>query len=178
LAFFAALDRKGLDARALGALRIAVIGPGTADALACQGLRADLIPDRFVAESLVDAFPAPSSSGARVLLARAETARDVLPEGLARLGYETDVLAVYRTVTAAPDPDALARAATADAITFTSSSTVTNYCDIAEVAPSAAVVSIGPVTSETARARGLTIAAEADPHTIDGVVDAVLALLR
>lgn len=166
-----------LDARALAPVRIAVIGPGTAAALARRGLRADLVPERFVAESLLDAFPA---GAGRVLLARAESARDVLSEGLARKGYDVEVLAVYRTEPAPPDPETLARvrAGEVDAITFTSSSTVDNFCDALGVPlpePQPRVVSIGPVTSETARSRGLRVDVEADPHTIDGLVEALLS---
>ncbi len=162
---------------------IAVIGPGTAAALARRGLRADLVPSRFVAESLLEAFPAPGPGGpARVLLARAETARDVLPEGLSAIGYEVDVLPVYRTVPAPLDRlmlDRVRAGGTVDAITFTSSSTVANFCDAVGPlsAPHPAVISIGPVTSETVRARGLEVDVEADPHTIDGVVEALLRKL-
>ena len=142
---------------------------------------ADLVPPRFVAESLVEAFPDPEPAGARVLIARAESARDVLPDGLGERGYEVDVLAVYRTVPVVPDADHLerVRAGEVDAVTFTSSSTVKNFCDA--VGPLGArqplVISIGPVTSETARALGLRVDAEADPHTIDGLVEALLRQL-
>ena len=91
------------------------------------------------------------------------------------------MLAVYRTVPVDPDPADVARvrAGEVDAITFTSSSTVTNFCDaVGTITGDPAVVSIGPVTSQTARDRGLNVRAEADPHTIDGLVDAVLATLR
>jgi uroporphyrinogen III methyltransferase/synthase len=173
---------SGLDSRALAPVRIAVIGPGTAAALARRGLRADLVPERFVAESLLDAFPPGSAFApgpARVLLARAEVARDVLPDGLAARGYEVEVLAVYRTEPAPPDAGALAqvRAGEVDVITFTSSSTVDNFCDAVGTElpdPQPLVVSIGPVTSETARARGLRVDVEADPHTIDGLVEALV----
>jgi len=175
------LAPAGLDARALAPARIAAIGPGTAAALARRGLRADLVPERFVAESLLDAFPA---GPGRVLLARAETARDVLPEGLARKGYDVEVLAVYRTESVPPDPAVVARLragdAGVDAITFTSSSTVDNFCDAIGAPlpePHPPVVSIGPVTSETALGRGLHVTAEADPHTIDGLVEALVRLL-
>jgi uroporphyrinogen III methyltransferase/synthase len=177
------LAPANLDARALAPVRIAAIGPGTAAALSARGVRADLVPERFVAESLLDAFPAPARGGERVLLARAETARDVLPEGLAAKGYAVDVLAVYRTVTAAPDPDALARvragADAVDALTFTSSSTVTNFCDVVGAVPDPQplVASIGPVTSDTARERGLRVDVEADPHTLDGLVTALVGAL-
>jgi uroporphyrinogen III methyltransferase/synthase len=173
------LADHGFDSRALGGVRVAAIGPGTAAALVRHGIRPDLVPERFVAESLLEAFP-PALSGERVLLARAETARDVLPDGLARLGYEVDVVPVYRTVVAAPAPADVeaVRAGDVDAITFTSSSTVTNFAEIVGPVPETApVVSIGPVTSATARGLGLTVAAEADPHTIEGVVDAVVGLL-
>ena len=170
----------GLDARALASLRVACIGPSTRETLARHGIRADLVPERFVAESLLDAFPDPDRRDARVLVARAESARDVLPDGLAARGYIVDVLAVYRTVAVVPDPTVVAcvRAGEVDAVTFTSSSTVTNFCDaIGPVEQTPAVVTIGPATSATARARGLRVDAEADPHTIDGLVDAVCALL-
>jgi uroporphyrinogen III methyltransferase/synthase len=175
------LARRELDARALAGARVAAIGPGTAAALARRGVRADLVPERFVAESLLEAFP-PAPRDARVLLVRAEAARDVLPVGLERMGYAVDILPVYRTVTAQPDAAAIARvrAGDVDVITFTSSSTVTNFCDIVGELPEPqpAVVSIGPVTSGTVRARGLRVDVEADPHTLDGVVDAVLARFR
>ena len=176
------LAEAGLDARALAPARVAAIGPGTAGALARRGVRADLVPERFVAESLLDAFPPPRTPDARVLLARAEVARDVLPEGLAARGYAVDILAVYRTVAAEPDPSDLerVRAGAVDVITFTSSSTVTNFCDVVGPLPEPqpVVVSIGPVTSETARARGLRVDVEADPHTLDGLITALTARLH
>lgn len=169
-----------LDARALAGLRVAAIGPGTAGALARHGITVDLVPERFVAESLLAAFPDPAGPGERVLLARAEQARDVLPEGLAERGYAVEILPVYRTVTAAPDPDALTlvRGGGIDAVTFTSSSTVRNFVDlVGPLDPPPPVVSIGPVTSATAVDLGLPVSREADEHTIDGVVDALVALL-
>jgi len=168
----------GLDARALGAVRVGAIGPGTARAFAERGITPDLVPERFVAESLLEAFPAPEAPGDRVLLARAEVARDVLPEGLEARGYAVDVLPVYRTVTAEPDPADLAavREGAIDVITFTSSSTVTGFCDVVGALPDPqpTVVSIGPVTSKTARDHGLRVDAEAAVHTIDGLVAALL----
>jgi uroporphyrinogen III methyltransferase/synthase len=181
VALFDALQRAGHDARALAPVRIAAIGPGTADALALFGVRADLVPERFVAESLLDAFPDPSDEGERVLLARAEQARDVLPDGLVERGYGVDVLAVYRTVRAEPDPAVLeqVRAGQVDAITFTSSSTVKNFCDVIGTPPDPQpiVVSIGPVTSQTVVDQGLRVDAEATEHTIEGVVSALLQRL-
>jgi uroporphyrinogen III methyltransferase/synthase len=171
----------GLDARALAGTRIAAIGPGTARALDARGVRADLVPERFVAESLLAAFPAPATPGDRVLIPRAEVARDALPAGLVERGYDVTVLAVYRTVTATPDEADLAtvRAGAVDAITFTSSSTVANFCDVVGSLPEPQppVVSIGPVTSATAREHGLRVDAEGDPHDLDGLVAAVVAQL-
>ena len=176
-----ALEPAGLDARALAGLQVAAIGPGTAHALATRGVRADLIPERFVAESLLEAFPSPSSPGARVLLARAEVARDVLPGGLAERGYAVDVLPVYRTNPATPDPALVARVVEGrfDAVTFTSSSTVDNFCALVDPRPDPfpLVVSIGPVTSVTAAKRGLRVDAEAGEHTIDGLVATLLSAL-
>ena len=115
-----------------------------------------------------------------MLVARAEQARDVLPAGLSERGYAVDVLPVYRTVTASPDPTALerVRGGDVDALTFTSSSTVTNLCDLlGEVPTQPLVVSIGPVTSKTAMERGLRVDVEAAEHTIEGLVDALLGAL-
>jgi uroporphyrinogen-III synthase len=163
-------------------VRLAAIGPGTAHALGMRGLQADLIPERFVAESLLEAFPPPSTPGARVLVARAEVARDVLPDGLTERGYAVDVLPVYRTRPATPDPALVARVVEGrfDAVTFTSSSTVDNFCSQVDPRPDPfpLVVSIGPVTSATAVERGLRVDAEADPHTIDGLVATLLSRFR
>ena len=136
---------------------------------------------RLVAESLLESFPDPTGPEARVLLARAEQARDGFPEGLGARGYVVDVVPVYRTVTATPDPADVARVRAGDvtAITFTSSSTVRNFVDL--VGPFACaqplVASIGPVTSETARDLGLRVDTEAHEHTIPGLVAAVQTLL-
>jgi uroporphyrinogen III methyltransferase / synthase len=176
------LAAAGLDARALAGVRIAVIGPGTQRAVTARGILADLVPDRFVAEALLDAFPNPDGPDAAVLIARAEQARDVLPDGLAERGYTVDILPVYRTVRGEPDAAAVKRVreGRVDAITFTSSSTVVNLCDLlgAVPDPQPLVVSIGPVTSATARERGLEVNVEAEPHTIDGLVDALVSSLQ
>ena len=110
----------------------------------------------------------------RVLIPRAETARDVLPDGLAAAGWDVDVVPAYRTVAPAPDPASAAVLADADVITFTSSSTVTNFVDAygADAVPEV-VATIGPVTTATARSRGLEVAVEAAEHTVDGLVAAL-----
>lgn len=170
-----------LDSRALAGVRVAAIGLATEMELVARGIRADLMPDRFVAESLLEAFPDPASPDEKVLLPRAEQARDVLPDGLQERGFIVDVLPLYRTVTARPGPAMLerVRSGTVDAITFTSSSTVTNFCDaVGDLPdPQPLVASIGPITSKTALARGLRVDVEAAEHTIDGLTDALLEML-
>ena len=117
------------DARVLGGVRVAAIGPGTAAALAEHRVVADLVPPRYVAESLLEAMPAPPAGGGRVLLARAAVAREVLPDGLRASGWHADVVEAYRTGPAELRPDQLAAARAADVITFTSSSTVEAWLD-------------------------------------------------
>lgn len=175
------LGPAGLDARALAHLRVAAIGSATAAELARHGIRADLVPERFVAESLLEAFPAPGAPGERVLLARAAEARDVLPEGLGAQGRLVDVLVLYRTVVGPADPDALARVrrGEVDAVTFTSSSTVTNLTGLlgGPPRPQPPVVTIGPVTTARAAELGWRVDAEATEHTIEGLCDALVRLL-
>jgi uroporphyrinogen III methyltransferase / synthase len=173
---FEAIAATGLDARALAGATVAAIGPGTARALAERGVLADILPERFVAEALVEALDDTDVKGARVLVARAAEARDVLPEALRERGAEVDVVALYETVREAPDAEAIEAAEAADYVTFTSSSTVTNLIEaLGDRFPSnARIVSIGPVTSETAQAAGLTVDAEAERHDIDGLVQALL----
>ena len=163
------------DARALGGVRIAAIGPGTARVLAERNLVADLVPDRYVAEGLLDVFPAPERGG-RVLLARAAEARDVLPDGLVDAGWQVDVVPVYRTVRAELSDDARAAVGAADVVTFTSSSTVRHFVDLLGVgAVPPTVACIGPVTAATARELGLHVDVEAPTHTIPGLVQALEA---
>lgn len=166
------------DARALAGVQVAAVGPGTAAALAERRIVADLVPERAVAEGLLDVFPAPPTGGGRVLLARAAEARATLPDGLRQAGWEVDDVAAYRTVPVPVDADTAAQIAEADAVTFTSSSTVTNLVHAVGVGGLPPVaVSIGPITSATARDLGVTVAAEAEPHTVDGLVAAVLDAL-
>ncbi len=164
------------DARAFGPARVAAIGPGTAAALAEGNVVADLVPDRFVAEGLLEAFPDPPAGGGRVLLARATEARDVLPETLRERGWDVDVVAAYRTVRGRPTDAELASLARADVVTFTSSSTVVNFLAATDVVPPV-VACIGPITAATAREHGLDVAVEAEVHTIDGLVDALVSRL-
>jgi uroporphyrinogen III methyltransferase / synthase len=171
-----AVRAVGGDGRSFAGARLAAIGPGTAEALAAGNLAVDLVPERFVAESLLDAFPDPPPGGGRVLLARAAVARDVLPEGLRQRGWVLDVVDAYRTVAVALTDEQREAAAAADVVTFTSSSTVERFLDaLGPGAVPPAVACIGPVTATTARRHGLEVTVEADVHTIDGLVAALVA---
>jgi uroporphyrinogen III methyltransferase/synthase len=174
---FEALAAAGLDARALAGATVAAIGPGTARALAKQGIAADVVPERFVAEALVEALVGVEVDGRRVLVARAAEARDVLPDSLSERGAEVDVVALYETVREEPDAETVEAAQGADYVTFTSSSTVANLTDaLGERFPSGArIVSIGPVTSEAAHAAGLKVDVEAERHDVEGLLEALLA---
>jgi uroporphyrinogen III methyltransferase/synthase len=177
-ALFARLDAAGLDARAFAGVTVAAIGPGTARALAERGIVADVVPERFVAEGLVEALATVPVRHA--LVARAESARDVLPDALRSRGAEVDVLALYATVIE-PLTDAQIDAVVAsDYVTFTSSSTVTNFLEASGWSPNGdgrrpRFVSIGPVTSSTLVEHGLTPDVEAERHDIDGLIDALVA---
>jgi uroporphyrinogen III methyltransferase/synthase len=167
------------DARAFGAARIAAIGPGTAGALARWHLRADLVPSRAVGEGLVAAFDPPGPAGGRVLLPRAAVARETVPEGLRSLGWTVDVVDAYRTVAAVIPPELRAAAATADAITFTSASTVEHWVEAVGTGPRPPVVAcIGPITAQAATDAGITPTVVADDHSIDGLIAALTEVLR
>lgn len=168
-------------------VRWAAVGSGTSSALARAGFTAALVPTVAISGELAATFPEPEpgpgpgltdpgpSGGGAVLFPRAETVRGALAEGLRAKGWVVDDVIAYRTVAGEPGPEAVEAAQGCDAIAFTSSSTVTRTLDLMEadrVPPT--VVTIGPVTSETARRAGLTVAAEADPHTLDGLVAALI----
>lgn len=165
------------DVRKLRA-KVAAIGPATRDAIAELHLQPDLVPEAYVAESLVEAFASHDLTGKRVLLPRAAVARDLVPVELAKRGAQVDVVEAYRTVA----PENLAERAAAVLarkphwITFTSSLTVKNLVEAvgAEALVGVRVASIGPVTSATARAWGLHVDAEANPHTTAALVAAIV----
>ena len=167
------------DSRALGPAKVAAVGPATATALARWHVVADLVPDEAVGEALVDAFPAPPDDRpGRVLVAQAADARPVVVDGLRAAGWGVEAVEAYRTLLAAPDPVTVTEAKAADAITFTASSTVRAYLDAAGAdAVPPVVVCIGPVTAATARDAGLPVTAVADPHTVDGLLAALVSAL-
>jgi len=166
---FAALS----DARDLAGLTIAAIGPGTARALLTHGIKADVVPERSVAEALVEALVDVPTQ--RALIARAEEARDVLPDALRARGAEVDLLALYRTVAEPLDDRARAAALGADYATFTSASSARFFHEAAGTLDGPRLISIGPVTSEQLRELGYEPAVEASDHTPDGLVAALIA---
>ena len=174
---FERLAESGRDARALAGTTIAAIGAGTARELRAHGLIADLVPERAVAEGLVEALA--GRDVGRALIARAATARDVLPLALRERGAEVDVVDLYETVAEPIAEPLLAAARDADYVTFTSASTVGFFLAAsggeAGFAPATRLVSIGPVTSAALREHGLEPAVEAQRHDVDGMLDALLA---
>jgi uroporphyrinogen III methyltransferase/synthase len=181
--FLDRLDRSAADLRSLRA-RICAIGPATRAAVEALHLKVDLMGKDYVAEGLVEAFSAFDLSGKRVLLPRAAVARDLVPTELTRRGAQVDVVEAYRTVIPEEANDRAREIfegeGRPDCITFSSSSTVQNFVTAAgaEVLAGVKVASIGPVTSKTARGLGIEIAAEAQPFTIDGLVNAILGLFH
>ncbi len=171
---FDRLREAGLDARALAGARVAAIGPGTAAALERHGIAADIVPDRFLAEGLIEALR--DVPVERALIARAAGARDVLPEGLRQRGVEVDVIELYEAVAEPLGRKDLEEVERADYVTFTSSSTVRFFLSSAgeKLSSRTRLISIGPVTSAALRDRGLEPHVEASRHDIDGLVEALL----
>jgi uroporphyrinogen III methyltransferase / synthase len=177
-AFFEIFYKLYDDAREIGAARIAAIGPATAQRVRDFHLHVDLQPEEFVAESIVGEFQKQGGvENLRILLARAEKARDVLPRELSKLGAIVDEAFAYRTVPETRDVTGARRRLLeegADLITFTSSSTVENFLALGLPWPKGMqIASIGPITSKTAIDHGLKIDIEARRHDIDGLVEAI-----
>jgi uroporphyrinogen III methyltransferase/synthase len=177
-AFFEKFFEIRSDAREIGAVKIAAIGPATAAKVKEYRFAVDLQPKEFVAEAIVKAFEEQGSvENQTILIARAEQARDVLPDELTKLGAIVDVLPVYRTV---PETDDVSggierfRNEGADLITFTSSSTAENFMALKLPMPSGIeTASIGPITSKTMRELGLKVDVEAAQYDIPGLVEAI-----
>ena len=176
--FFARLRSAGRDSRALGNAKIAAIGSATADKLNEYGLYADLIPDTYRAEDLAAKLLPHISDTDNILIARAEEAREILPDTLRQTGASITVAAAYRTVADMANVDEIKTALAAgeiDWVTFTSSSTVKYFLQhiTAEELKGTPTVCIGPITAETCRKCGIEPTAVADTYTIDGLVAAI-----
>lgn len=178
--FLERLDRSSADLRSLRA-RICAIGPATRRAIEDLHLKVDVMPREFVAEGVIAALNADDVNGKKVLLPRAAIARDVIPADLRRRGAQVDVVEAYRSVipqeAGAKVREIFDDRHKPDWITFTSSSTVKNFLNIAgrERLREIRIASIGPVTSQTIRDHGFEVHAEADPYSTEGLISALLS---
>jgi uroporphyrinogen III methyltransferase/synthase len=177
--FFERLGSLDADARYLGGVKVAAIGAKTAQRLQHFGVRSDVMPAEFVSEEIARALIEAARPGDRVLVYRAQEARDILPQMLADAGLEPAVVAAYRTVTVRV-PDFDERIARAGVLTFTSASTVRGYAEQFETSAHAAaaargklVACIGPITADAARDAGLEPAVVSQEFTTGGLLDAL-----
>ncbi|MBW2067386.1 MAG: uroporphyrinogen-III C-methyltransferase [Deltaproteobacteria bacterium] len=184
--FFKRLWDLGKDLRVLMGCRIGAIGPATATAIENRGIRVDVVPQSYRAEDLAASFSKEMVYGKNVLIPRALKARDILPESLRKMGANVTVAPVYATVPARvseEDRNIMTELLKegVHCITFTSSSTVRNFCHImktdrpADLLNKTIVACIGPVTAETARNFGINVHIVAKEYTINGLVQAILS---
>ncbi len=184
--FFGRLRDKGLDSRILAGCRIGVVGSTTADVLRGYGIEADLLPGEFTGEGLAAALVEQGVEGQRILLPRAKKAREILPETLRQAGAEVVIAPVYQNVRPSARSEELRQLfleRRVDVLTFTSSSTVTNFCHMLgiedaaarrELLDTVAVACIGPVTARTARRLGLPVHVQPETYTIPALIDRII----
>ena len=186
-AFMDRLFGQGRDVRALGGSKIAAIGPATAESLRAYGLKADVVPHAFKAEVLLEALGPQVTPGSKMLLARAQIAREVLPEGLIRLGATVDVAPVYKSRLPheiPPEAEAALQEGGVDILTFTSSATVHNFVKllgqerVQALAAKATVAAIGPITAATLKEYGLTPQIEPADYTIPALAAAIVEYFK
>ncbi|HUA09266.1 MAG TPA: uroporphyrinogen-III C-methyltransferase [Candidatus Acidoferrales bacterium] len=182
-AFFDRLSALDADARYIGATKIAAIGAKTAERLRAYGLRPDLVPAAFISEEIARALIEATREGDRILVYRAQEARDVLPQMLEDAGRRAHAVAAYKTIFDV-DPQFAQKVARADVLTFTSASTIRGYAELLggshaaiEAARGKTVACIGPVTAAAAEELGLHVDVVADVFTTDGLLDALEAHL-
>ena len=182
-AFMARLFGTGQDVRALGRAKIAAIGPATAAALRPYGLIPDVVPKSFVAEDLAAALAPHMRPGVKALLARAQVAREALPESLARMGAEVTVVPVYKAQAPPalpPEAEAVLKEGQVDVLTFASSATVHNFVALVgkekfqELAGKAVVAAIGPITATALQEYGVTPQIQPETYTIPALAAAVI----
>ena len=179
------IDEKGGDIRDLKGIKIAAIGPATAGMLARLGIRVDLVPDEFISEGVLAALKDEPMKGKRVLLPRAEVARDVIPKGLKEMGATVDVVTAYRTVNSGrkkEELDQLICEGKVDVITFTSPSTVINFVDIMgedyKLPGGVRIACIGPVTVTAAKKLGFRVDIVQETYTVKGMVESIKEKFR
>jgi uroporphyrinogen III methyltransferase/synthase len=181
--FFHRLETLGRDVRDLKGVKIAAIGPKTAEAVRSKGIRTDLVPKEYRAEAVVEAFKKEGLQGKRILLPRAWEAREVLPQELEKLGAAVDVVEAYRTIKPEGDKEGIRemlQRGDIHMVTFTSSSTVNNFLDMFQGEPvlewmeKTAVACIGPVTANRAEEKGLKVSLVAKEYTIPSLTQAIV----
>jgi uroporphyrinogen III methyltransferase/synthase len=178
------LRLQGFDARHLAGVRLCCIGPRTARELARYGLQADLIPTEYQAEGIIESLADRDLRGQRILIARAQVAREILPDQLRAAGAAVDVVHVYRTVRPDMEATRLVEAFAAggiDMVTFTSSSTVTNFVDLfggaermRKAVGETPVACIGPITAATAEEHGLKTQVMPGENTVPALAEAIV----
>ncbi len=186
--FMDRLHSAGKDARALANLRLCAIGPRTAQELETHGLTPDVIPAEFQAEGVIAALTQVGIRGSRILIPRAEVAREILPEQLRELGATVEVIPVYRTIAPALDVASLTQQfydGRVAAVTFTSSSTVRNFMElfggrdmVIPLVSKVVVACIGPITASTAREYGLTVTVMPEENTVPALADAIVRYFK
>ncbi len=190
--FLDRLEVAGKDVRDLKGLRIAAIGPKTAGLWVRMGIRPDLVPEEYRAEAVAEGFRAVGARGIRVLIPRAETAREVLPDELRKMGADVDVVPAYRTVkpdTRSDEVMSLMKDGAVDMVTFTSSSTVRNFIEmfgfnvkeresLQAWMEKVAVACIGPITARTAREEGFSVSLTPGEYTVAALTEAIVAYYR
>ena len=183
--FFQAMTRQGLDSRALGRIKVCAIGPATAKELGRYNIVPDRVPEEYKAEAVVELLADQAREGRSFLLARAQEAREVLPDGLRDLGGRVTVVPAYRTVTPEPDQakdiEQMLDQGELDLVVFSASSTVNNLARMFPEKPlprllgRAKVAVIGPITAATAESHGLEVAVQAREYTLEGLMTEVVA---
>jgi uroporphyrinogen III methyltransferase/synthase len=185
--FFERLFHRGKDVRALGDIRTASVGPATRERLETFGIKSDIVPKSYRAESVVEAFGHEDIEGKKILLPRAAEARPILPVELTRMGGVVDEVAAYRTTALTDGRDQLLNhleSQSADLITFTSSSTAKNFKALLpsdrfrDLIQGLTVASIGPITSDTAKSLGFPVHIEPEAFTIPDLCKAIVAYYR
>jgi len=180
------LNAIGGEAQSLAMVKVAAVGSATAARLADYGIRSDLVPDEAVGEALAEALIQQQINGKRILLLRADQARDALPMALGQAGAIVDDLAVYRTTCPKAMPELFLERFDADEIdwiTLTSPSSFANLCELlgkdrASALGRVKLASIGPVTTRAIRASGYLERVEANPHDVPALVAAIVADLE
>ena len=181
--FFDRYNRMGLPIVDMQHLRVVAIGPATATAIQSEGLSVSIVPEKYVAESVIEALRGKINQHSRVLIVRAKVARDLLPNELQKMGARVDVIEAYETRVPEGAKENLEKIFTDPAsrphvITFTSSSTATNFLNllgdnVRVFLEGVKPASIGPVTSETLRQAGFAPAIEAQEYTMQGLIEAI-----